>query len=214
VVYLSGLINLRLVGDVIPEANTTSNVFAAIPDVPLSRFELKFPGGKNGLLFNSRNLCSAAVRLTGRFTSYAGKTATAASNANVQGCRRTPRGSASVTGLGSAAPGLTFSVTRGADENGLRSLKLTLPGGLSFNRARLRAGVRVRGGGKVSFSGARVLKVSGLSRKGVDAISAAVGNGALRASKSLRRGSKLKLTFRVTDAAGHSATLKKTVRGR
>ena len=54
VVYLNGLISVRLQGDIALTPQGTSTTFASIPDVPLSRFQLDFVGGPNGLLDDQR----------------------------------------------------------------------------------------------------------------------------------------------------------------
>src|SRR5439155_5890305 len=65
VVYLSGLINVRLVGDVTLASAGTTTTFAGIPDVPLSRFTLDFNGGSGGLLSATADLCKTAPNING-----------------------------------------------------------------------------------------------------------------------------------------------------
>ena len=52
------------------------NTFLAVPDAPVSRFELNLFGGKRGLVVNSENLCgpNAKVKAIADFTAQNGKT--------------------------------------------------------------------------------------------------------------------------------------------
>jgi hypothetical protein len=54
---LQGQVNIRLRGVISSTKGRMKTVFATVPDVAVSRFELNMRGGKKGLLINSRNLC-------------------------------------------------------------------------------------------------------------------------------------------------------------
>lgn len=49
------------------------NTFEAVPDAPVSKFELEMLGGSKGLLENSANLCSKTPRADVRFVGQNGK---------------------------------------------------------------------------------------------------------------------------------------------
>jgi hypothetical protein len=197
VVYLNGLINLRLTGDIQLESTGTTTTFAAIPDVPLSRFQLDFVGGPNGLVGTNANLCTSTIRIGGDFTSQSGKTASLKAVAAVKGCRLTPHGSVSLRRLRTRSPLLSVSVKRGADGRKLRTLKVTLPPGLSVR-------------------GHRVFRVT--KKKGAAQIATVVTHGKLHVSRALRREvrrhPKLAVKLRVTDVTGKVFTLHKRVTAR
>lgn len=79
VVVLRGQIPVQLVGfiDSVGKKNAevrrVRNRFQAVPDAPVSRFELKLYGGARGLLQNSKNLCKSAQRGTFSLTGQNGK---------------------------------------------------------------------------------------------------------------------------------------------
>jgi hypothetical protein len=197
VVYLNGLINLRLTGDIQLETTGTTTTFAAIPDVPLSRFQLDFVGGPNGLVGTNANLCTSTIRIGGDFTSQSGKTVSLKAVAAVKGCRLTPHGSVSLRRLRTRSPLLSVSVKRGADGRKLRTLRVTLPKGLSVR-------------------GHRTFRVT--RKKGAVSIAALVTHGRLRVSAALRRRvrrhPKLLVTLRVTDIRGKAFKLDKRVTAR
>ncbi|HET7120664.1 MAG TPA: hypothetical protein VFI17_05385 [Solirubrobacterales bacterium] len=73
---LNGEVHIILVGfvDAVQhkgsEVSRTRNIFEAVPDAPVTKFVLSLKGGKQGVLENSRNLCShpqkADVRMMGQ----------------------------------------------------------------------------------------------------------------------------------------------------
>jgi hypothetical protein len=93
--------------------------FAGLPDVPLSRFELAFAGGKAGLLSLTRDICTGKrPRLKATFTSQAGRVKTVDVPAKVEGCR--PRAA-----LARTKSGIRLRVDAGAER--VRRVRLTLP---------------------------------------------------------------------------------------
>jgi hypothetical protein len=67
------------------------NTFTNIPDVPFSKLTLRLPGGKKGLLQNSRNLCSGTNRAKVSYTAHNGLTAGARPVVKAK-CPKTKRG--------------------------------------------------------------------------------------------------------------------------
>jgi hypothetical protein len=57
-VDLRGQVNVRLRGVIDSSKARIRNVFATVPDVPVSQFTITMKGGKRGLLENSRDLCA------------------------------------------------------------------------------------------------------------------------------------------------------------
>jgi hypothetical protein len=228
VVYLNGLINIRLTGAIQLATEGTETTFAGIPDVPLSRFQLDFAGGPNGLVGTNEDLCKQVPSVKGEFTSHSGKTVTVTSVANVNGCAagegaggaKAPRPLAAVAlrKLASASPVLSATAKRRAGGKLLRAVAITLPGPLSFDRGRLRAGLKMARGLKGSLSGKRTLKLRTKSAKGAAKIGAVLSKGALRVSKGLRgrvgKHPKVTVKVKITEVGGRVTTLRKSVRVR
>lgn len=73
---------LTLTGQVQLATNTVT--IPVVPDVPLTKLQVKFPGGKSGLLVVG---CPARpARMSGKFTGQNGKTATATHRLTITGC--------------------------------------------------------------------------------------------------------------------------------
>ena len=73
-VELSGLLSLSLTGKTaLTGKGRVQNTFEGIPDVPLSRFELRLAGGEHGILVNNRRLrCGERARGDAAFTGHSG----------------------------------------------------------------------------------------------------------------------------------------------
>jgi hypothetical protein len=80
VIALKGPPSLPVEVDVVGRVDSINGgirtTFEAIPDAPVSKFTLKMPGGKKGLLENSTELCARVNRATAKFTAYNGRKAT------------------------------------------------------------------------------------------------------------------------------------------
>jgi hypothetical protein len=216
VVYLNGVINTRLQGEVTLTTQGSTTTFASIPDVPLSRFRLDFIGGPNGLVDTLADLCKTPASLAAEFKSHSGKTVTLASKAAVKGCP--PTSSLSLERLAKAAPLLVAKVNRGASGTRLRSATISLPGPLSFDRGYLSPGVKVASGVEKSFQGNKTLRLRAKSADGVAQLGARVTRGALLVGAGLRKQlskhPKLLLVVRVTDVDGKTFTLRNRVAAR
>ncbi|MDO9407852.1 hypothetical protein [Patulibacter sp.] len=66
-------VNLRAVTSV--SRNRLVTTFPSIPDQPITSFELKIDGGKNGIIAATTNLCTAKEKASSRFVSWSGKKA-------------------------------------------------------------------------------------------------------------------------------------------
>src|SRR4051794_11547474 len=86
VLYLNGLINIRLVGNIQLGTEGTETTFSGIPDVPLTRFQLDFTSGASGLVGTNEDLCTHKPSIKGEFVAQSGKTSTVVSPATVHGC--------------------------------------------------------------------------------------------------------------------------------
>lgn len=87
VVELRGPLPVTLVGAVAFVAGRPVNTFTNVPDVPISSFELRINGGKDGLLINNKNRCTAGSRVGLVLTAHNGKTLRRQIPAEVRGCR-------------------------------------------------------------------------------------------------------------------------------
>lgn len=222
VVYLNGLINIRLTADVGLSATGTATTFPSLPDVPLSRFQLDFNSGPNGLLASTADLCSSDFAIAGQLTAQSGKQVSVSAKPTVNGCSgvkpptggggaKRPVASIALRRLAGRRPLLAAHVKRRSGGKKLRSVTLTLPRGLSLDRKRLRRGARVTKGVKATAKGRHTLVLRARSAK--PRIDALVTGGALRARKSLR-GKRVTVKVVIVDSAGKRTTLRKRVRAR
>ena len=62
VAHLEGQVDIDLVGRIDSFKGGIRTTFGRVPDVPVTKFVLTLPGGKKGLLVNSRSLCAKPVK--------------------------------------------------------------------------------------------------------------------------------------------------------
>jgi hypothetical protein len=93
ILVLSGYgITVDLHGETfISKEGITSSTFPAVPDVPISTFELKLPAGSDSALAGNGNLCAAKLVMPTFFTAQNGATLTQQTPIAVQGCKATIR---------------------------------------------------------------------------------------------------------------------------
>jgi hypothetical protein len=234
VVYLNGLINIRLKATVALPPEGTVTTFPTLPDVPLSRFQLDFDGGPQGLLGTTGDLCAAPIVVTGKLSAQSGKELSVSSPATVNGCGKTvtppgggggggaaakrPLASVSLRRLAGRQPLLVAHVKRRTGGKRLRTVTLTLPRGLTFDRAKARRGVRVARGVRATLRGRRVLVLRARSARGATRLNVLVTRGALHTGRSLKRRVKRhpRLTVKLVAAevGGRKTTLRRSVRAR
>jgi hypothetical protein len=214
-VLLNGPLNVRLDATILLDTTTRAgqtlivNSFPSIPDVPLSRFTLKLKGGATGLLTNAVSLCSGAGDLVGTFTGHNGKTADVSSPLLLAGLS---------TKCAPAAPstdGVLFGVKRGRADLSLeisregakaadriKSVRLTLPKGVSVNKSGAKRRLDVVGGGKklarkTTKTTSKRVTVSGLGT-GKSTLRLHFRPGSLKLSKAVRRkGKSQTLSFKL-----------------
>lgn len=75
VAHLEGQVDIDLVGRIDSFRGGIRTTFDRVPDVPVEKFVMTLPGGKKGLLVNSRNLCQKPVRAFIRLKAQNGKKA-------------------------------------------------------------------------------------------------------------------------------------------
>jgi hypothetical protein len=75
VAHLQGQVDIDLVGRIDSFKGGIRTTFDRVPDVPVTKFVLTLPGGKKGLLVNSRSLCAKPVKAIIRIKAQNGKKA-------------------------------------------------------------------------------------------------------------------------------------------
>jgi hypothetical protein len=75
VAHLQGQVDIDLDGRIDSFKGGIRTTFDRVPDVPVTKFVLTLPGGKKGLLVNSRNLCAKPVKAIIRIKGQNGKKA-------------------------------------------------------------------------------------------------------------------------------------------
>ncbi|HEX5414420.1 MAG TPA: hypothetical protein VFZ25_02065, partial [Chloroflexota bacterium] len=73
VLALHGLVDFTAVGRIDSVNGGIRNTFEAIPDAPITKVEVRFRGGRKGLLENSTNICRGAHRATVEYGAHSGK---------------------------------------------------------------------------------------------------------------------------------------------
>jgi hypothetical protein len=89
VVQLRDPIALQFEGAIqVGRSNRIVTVFPRVPDLSMTRFTLRFHGGRLGILSATRNLCEGTLRLPSRFVGQNRKKAAQRPKIVVRGCRR------------------------------------------------------------------------------------------------------------------------------
>jgi hypothetical protein len=215
-VQLHGLVDLTVRGQVTTGANRALvNRFDGIPDVPISRFELFFTGGKHGALGTSRDMCrGAAQKLSASFVGHNGATFSRSAPVGVQGCK--PVITASLRHARSARPKLLLSFREPAASTAIKQLTVALPPTLS-GKSSAGKGVHVVAGrrrlGRKSFKLSGHKLVLRNLPAGTHVLKVGLSQGAIKPRSSLRQraaGGKrplLRFGIQLTDSAGAKSSL-------
>lgn len=75
VAHLKGQVDVDLVGRIDSFRGGIRTTFGRVPDVPVTKFVMTLPGGKKGLLVNSRSLCAKPVKAFIRIKAQNGRKA-------------------------------------------------------------------------------------------------------------------------------------------
>jgi hypothetical protein len=208
-----------------------------LPNTPVSSFGLTIDGGQKGLFTVGDALCAQPV-VDAMFTSYDGQTVTQSAPVNIVGtcvpAPVEPAAAAPAVPVATAAPStakpslvlgvrgvrktpaVTLRARSAPGAAKLSSVRLKLPAGLSFVRARLARGLVLPAGATSSLGRDGALTVRA-PRGGLSAMTVTIRSGAVRASRTLRSRRALpRLTFlaRVTDVANASSQQRLAVRPR
>jgi hypothetical protein len=193
-IFLDGRVSIKLEAQNELAGLKIVNRFDAIPDLPVSTFELKITGGKDGILKNYGDLCD---RVQGEvtFTAHSGKTVSAKPLIEVPACgivKGAPRVSASLRGVRKRKPVLTIRARRSADGFNIRTLSVKLPRSLHPKAKKARGRVLVKASRKLKRSQWRlsrkgVLTIRKLPRRGAASLTIVLRKGALNPSAAFRR---------------------------
>ncbi len=146
VIHLDGLVSIRLEAQNQIQRVQIVNTFGAVPDVPITSFELRISGGKNGILKNFTSLCAKELRGEVAFDAHSGKSFSDKPVVDVPGCESAsaaPRASIALRGVRGGEPVLTVRVRRASGGAKLNGLRISLPSALRANRGMAGKGVRV-----------------------------------------------------------------------
>jgi hypothetical protein len=86
VASLGGQIQVDLQDRIDTAGGRIRNTFEAVPDTPISRFELQMAGGRKSLLVNTADLCQAKPHATAAFTAHDGARREMTPAVKVSGC--------------------------------------------------------------------------------------------------------------------------------
>jgi hypothetical protein len=185
------------------------NVFEGLPDIPISRFELKFKQDK--LISTTRDLCEPPVPLFSTdFLGYNGVRRTGSAEAEVAGC--TPTAKVTLSKSRSKHPRLKAEIKGGGST--LRKAKIKLPRQLKFASKRaFKRGTKATGDdGKLGRSalkrGARSVKVS--ATNGSTTLTVSARKHAVKRVKKVKKGKALRFPITVEDAGGFKTKLEPT----
>lgn len=189
------------------------NVFEGLPDIPLSRFELKFNQDK--LVLTTRDLCEPPVPpFTTDFLGHNGIRRTGPFQTQVVGC--TPSAEVSLAKSRSKHPRLKVKVSGGGST--LRQARVKLPRPLKFTKKKkFKRGAKAKGDGaklgkKTLKRGARNVKLT--SKRGAGTLRLGFRKKALKRVKRIKKGKRLRFPVKVTDVAGNTTRLKPRARAR
>jgi hypothetical protein len=222
IVYLDGLVSISLQAQNEIQHVQIVNTFDGVPDVPLTSFELRINGGRNGILKNFSSLCEKERRGEATFTAHSGKTFSDRPVLEAPPCESAsaaPRVAIALRRVSSGKPVLSVRVRRASGGARLKRLKVTLPRALRAHKRRAGRGVLVKSARKLGRSHwkvtSRTVTVEKLPARGVASIRVVLRNGALRPTAALRRRAKsrkLRFKLRIADVAKHHFTLTRKVR--
>ena len=211
-VDLKGPLALQLRGNFILAARP-GNVFEGLPDIPISRFELRFDADK--LVLTTRELCEPPVpTLHADFEGHNGATLSGDFPIEVVGCNGAgsdPTAKVKLTRSRSDHPRIKAKVKAGLAN--LKQFKLKLPRQLRFAKGRdFKRGAKASGGGKVG-GGKRKAKVTAAG-EGATKLKLRVKGKGLDRVKSIKKGRKLRFPITAKDVDGEKTKIKAKAKAR
>jgi len=218
-VDLHGQFPLQIVGSFIAETNGLGNAFTGLPDIPISRLELRFHGGREALVSTGLDLCnSPAPVFHADFAGYNEKRKSTDPAATVEGCDDggKPKASVKLRRTRSKHPRMRFKVRAGPAP--VAKTKLRLPKPLRFAKGKAwRKGVSARAdSGRLPTSAIQHSKRrlnATAPAEGTDVLVVKLRRHALRRARPLaNRTLRLRASVRDIDRRKTSRTVKVHVR--
>ncbi|MBN8866541.1 MAG: hypothetical protein J0H98_03205 [Solirubrobacterales bacterium] len=227
-VDLKGALPLKIIGTSGFKDGRVETVFEGLPDLPLSRFELTFPGGPTGLIRVLGDVCAEASTFDVDFTSQAGqqlsRTLPTTEHGTCPGGGGTghgtkvkkPQARIQVRGAKRHRPRASIRVKSGGAP--IRAVQVQLPRALKLRRGAVRRivakadGRRIRG--KKLIAKGRMLKVRGLPGKGARVLTVAIRPAAIGRPRSARMGQKLTFLLKVARPGQKPVSLRVSTRAR
>jgi hypothetical protein len=205
-VDLKGPLAIQLLGNFVLVPGP-GNVFEGLPDIPISRFELKFHQDK--LILTQIDLCNDPVPdFNPEFTGHNGIKRTDRFPTQVAGC--TPEAEVKLTKTGSKHPRMKAKIKGGGST--LRKAKLKLPRQLKFGKKKaFKRGAKAKGDGeklKKSAVKAKRRRLRVKSKDGAKTLKVNVRKKGLKRVKKIKKGKSLKFQIKVVDASGFTTKLK------
>jgi len=203
---------ITLVGTV--DLNNHTVTFSNQPDVPQTSLVVTLFGGPKALELATCSPPSGILRASN--TGQNGTVANASFPLHVTGCPSAPKPkgaprlvSLSLGGLAGGKPSLSLTVAHGTNAPNLKTVTVSLPGGLSFAKKRPLKGISVGGAHTVRIAGSRLTIT--LKRPALR-VSVRISPAALVEGKQLQQHARKhkaapKVSVAVTDARGARSTV-------
>ncbi|MGB7156435.1 MAG: hypothetical protein WBD40_00130 [Tepidisphaeraceae bacterium] len=213
-VELRGEVSLDLEGLNAVRRGLVITTFGSIPDLPLSSFELRFRGGREGVLTTVGDLCARPV-LAARFTSQSGRATSQNPRLTALGCVPRPKSGATLRfRRGTGRLGIRTGIARSAKP--LASLRIGVPRALRLRGARISAKAgRTRLGRRAIRVRGRTITIRAPrrgTRKVTVNVSGVTANSPRVARSLANRRGRLMLTVRATQKGGAKTTQKVRIR--
>lgn len=200
-IRLSGPISVDLTAAIsLTKDNRLTTVIDNIPDVPLSRFQLRLDAGPKSPLVANKDMCASGAAVNGVAEAHSGGRIVIDQQALFDGCG--PTATLKVSSLTGGRPALDLRVVGGPTR--VTATRLILPKGLEFQRsAVVKRRLRVSAVGLKKGSKARI-SVTGQSiglvmpdGQFARTLRVRLSKGSVRVSKRLRRQGRPNLAFRL-----------------
>lgn len=226
-VDLKGTLPLKILGSTGLRDGRLETIFEGLPDLPLSRFELTFPGGPDSLLRVAGDVCAESSTVGVDFTSQAGQKLSLTLPTTETACgvepsddvppAGEPEARIRVKGAKRHHPRVSMRVKSGGAP--MKTVRVKLPRALRLNgRARRQVVVKADGkrigGKKRLLAKGRTLKVHGLPGEGADVLKVLVRRSAIKHPRRLRKGKKVTFGLKVVRPGQEPASLKVKTRAR
>lgn len=209
-IRLSGPISVDLTAAIsLTKDNRLTTVIDNIPDVPLSRFQLRLDAGPKSPLIANRDMCASAAVVNGAAEAHSGGRIVIDQQALFDGCG--PTATLRVGSLRGGRPSLDLRIVGGRTR--VRTVQFVMPRGVEFQRASVvKRRLKVSASGLKKGTRARVtvtghsIRVTIPRNRSAKVLRIRLKRGGLRASTRLRRRGRPRLSFSLTTSARELGT--------